>query len=217
MTEEKTDHKDDKTPAVADDEKVNVPKSALLGVKEELKKTKSERDNAIEQLELYKANPPTAHAPQAAPAPQQGIDALEDDDLVSVADWKQKEAQLRGEFQARLNEIQLATKDKDYVDTLKTYLPKVLERNPALRQAISTSSNPHELAYELAKAEKGTSKESDNKDKDAMAELDALLAGNDAPTSPSAAGGGGGIDKADLWKSLSDEDFEKEFQKIMNK
>ena len=153
-----------------------VPLSALMGVREELKSYKEKAqtlEQEMNQLRMAQrfAQPQPGQTPQdAATQHRQEADLLEslsdlsDDDLVDkkaiarVVKGLQERLsrpQTNDEVRAlkvELAKVQLSAKDPEYENTIKTYLPEMALQNPAIEQTLRALPNEQKLmaAYSFA-------------------------------------------------------------------
>ncbi len=202
-----------------DQEEEKVPVSAVKGIREELNQVKAQLQASQDQVRLYQAN-----APQQQPQSQEGtqskpdqvLEGMEDDDVITVADARKLARNLKAEVGTVLSELSMAARVPDYEEVISKHLPKVLQANPALAQAIRTSANPAILAYELGKTDPEYVK---TKAQAAQQQVANQVEKNlKEPGSASAAGGGGGgLSQADQFARMSDDDLEKHIANVKNR
>jgi len=200
-----------------EEEGQTVPVSALQAVREELQGVKEQLQASQDQIRLYQANPPQGGQQQQQQGQveqgTEGLAGMEDDDVITVADAKKLAAGLEARVGAVIGEMAMAAQNPDYNDVITNHLPKVIQANPALAQAIKSSQNPYVLAYELGKTNpEYVKKLAEKGQQETITTIEENLA---KPGSASAAGGGGGgISKADQYAQMSDDDLEKEIDAV---
>lgn len=212
-----------------------VPLSALMGVRDELKtyKEKSQSlESQIQQLRMQQQFYQQPAQPQV-PEKQQNEDLLNaledlsDDDLIdkkTVArvvkglqdriSQPQDNREIEG-LKFELAKVQLASKDKNYEATIKEYLPEIATQNPAIEQtlrAMPTRSQQLMAAYSFAimnpRYRQATGQETQNPQPSLLEQLDRILENQGKPKNPALATGGGSmIDGADRIATMSDAEF----------
>ena len=194
-----------------------VPVSVVQSIREEMSQVKDQLQVAQDQIRLYQANAETRQAEgEGAGKKGEVLTDMEDDDVITVADAKKLVAQVEAKVDKVLGEVTLSSQKSDYAEVIQNHLPVVLRANPALIDAISTSKNPHLLAYEIGKqdpeyvkkvAEKGQSEAARKAEENA----------NKPGSASQAGGGGGGLTKADQFEKMSDDDLEKHIESVKKK
>lgn len=151
-------------------------------------------------------------------APKEPDDSFGDEDLLTGADLKKalkktmsaKEKELQGtlsEMQAKIKLYEMRSRYSDYDEVVKNTL-NLAKQDPALAEAIQTSSNPHLLAYQLGRGATG------DKSK-ASVEAQKIVENAQKPGSLSAASAGSQtLSKVDYFANMSDADFEKHIAKV---
>ena len=142
----KEDVKENDVKEVA--EEVSVPVSVLQELRDKNKELTDNLSSSNDQLNLYKANVNQAAPAQQVPAKAEEAE-FEDNDVLTYKDMKGIIQKLDKRYQNAYNELQASTTNPDYSKTIKEYLPKVIENNPALKDAIMSSSDPYALSFEL--------------------------------------------------------------------
>jgi len=229
------------------DKEEMVPVSVVQGIREELNTQKRLNESISEQLNLYRAN--AAGGAQGGGAPsggdtKDGFDGMDEDDVLTVRDAKKIFGSLGSQLGNTLRDLQMGVTNPDYATIITTHLPNVLKGNPALAQAIKSSSNPQILAYALAKSDPAYLKtQSEGK---IPAELEAVLTkagvtdevkanilkqfkdtkglsdeaqriianAEKVGSASQAAGAGGGLDGATMYETMSDADLEKRIDEV---
>lgn len=107
-------------------------------------KAQQEQTEALKnhfQLMQWQQQQPKQQAPQN---PFQGKDPKES---ILVEDALRLAGDMEARFNAKLNEIQLASRNAQYKEVINKFLPKAAERNPDILSKIQTASDPLEMAY----------------------------------------------------------------------
>lgn len=200
-------------------EEVSVPVSVLQELRDKNKELTDNLSSSNDQLNLYKANVNQAAPAQQVPAKAEESE-FEDNDVLTYKDMKGIIQKLDKRYQNAYNELKSSTQNPDYSKTIKEYLPKVIENNPSLKNAIMSSSDPYTLSYELAKAvkDKGSKKATKDEKQENMSDIDKILENAKKPGSASQhSGAGGGLTAGDVYAKMSDEEFEKSVQDILRR
>lgn len=233
------------------DETRQVPLSVLKTVEGKLKETNSElerlREEAAEakrlreQLELARANPPAyPHYQQQPPQPAQPAQEepsfdFGDDDIIDGAKFKQILPTLASMLANKVNQsigvdnirqdlahMRLAQRDPDYEATIKTYLPKLVNEDPGIKQVIQTSQDPMGTALALSLREKRMQEMSQQAPPETkpttsfMDELTQIIENQGKPKSPSSAGSGAAaVTGADRFAHMTKEEFEAHKAKVL--
>ena len=138
------------------------------------------------------------------------VDAMSDDDVMTVGEMKKVLAQKEGQFNTTVKEMQMTMKYPDYQDIVTKHLPEVLRENPSLRQTLEQTQD-YELAYILAKKSDGYKKSHSTKKRNADAERILNNAGQSG--SLSSVGTTSPINTAKRYSKMSDDEFRKEVSK----
>jgi len=142
---------------------------------------------------------------------QDDFAGLDDNELVTVGEYKKHTARMADQFKMTLAEMQMAQKHPDYQQVITKYLPDVLKQNPRLRQTLE-STQDYELAYHLA-----TNSEAYRSDKDMGANKSAdakrIVENAERAGSLSSMGTTAPVADAKRYKDMSD----SEFRKLVNK
>ena len=201
-----------------------VPVEVVEKLREELKQVKDEGELLKEQVELYKANM------DIKPKEEKPDTDIKDDDVITYAEAKKLIADASKGIAGTLQQLEFAQTNTDFNEVITKYLPDLLKKEPALTDAIKTSSNPALLAYKLAKSSSAYQKDAaagqlggeeqkaeELRAKAAKGDTDAqkLLEKMGKPGSASQAGGaGGGVSSGEFYNNMSDEDFEARIAEI---
>jgi len=122
-----------------------VPVTALQAERRERQQLQEQNKLLQDHMTLMQANT----TPQSAP--QDGMAAMSDDDVLTVGEAKKFLGQIQNNYQTSVEELRVQTKYKDYNDVVTKYLPDVIKNNPGLKATLKNDPNKHELAYYLAK------------------------------------------------------------------
>ncbi len=189
---------------------------ALADQVEKLKvERETDRKDHQLQLDMLRAN----SAPrQEQPAPKNMFDGMQDTDIPNVAEirreWEGREMQ----YQARIQELQVAQFHPDYAEVVEKFAAPLLKEKPVLLNSVLGADNKALALYEIGKLAQ-------------QAKSIPAAAPLQAPPAPSAAssahnaqrivenarkpgtlasvGGQSALSKADYFASMSDSDFMK--------
>lgn len=181
-----------------------VPVSALQAERRERQALQEKMRMLEDHVQLMQAN-------QTRPK-QDEYDGLADDDVLTVGEAKKFMKNMQQNYQMGIEELRISQKYPDYQKVVKDYLPKVIEKNPALKTTLQNDPNRYELAYYLAKRsdEYLAAHEQTKQSADAKRILD------NAQQSPSLASVGhasAASSASQGYKRMSDDDF----MKLVNK
>lgn len=121
------------------------------------------QDTRDQQLAVYQNYMNQQQAQQAQAPQRSALDDIADDDVLTGSDLKrtmssmlsQKETEMQSALQAQEQKIalmEMRSKHSDYDESVQRAV-KLAETNPGLASALSSSSNPQLLAYELGRAQ----------------------------------------------------------------
>jgi hypothetical protein len=228
--------------AAAGSDKV-VPLAVVETIREELKSWKDiarEQQQTIQSLQAPTGKTADGGTPTKEEDPiEKAFAGMENDDVVTVESVKkivsaltQSAPKAKTGPDPAVAELAVAMEYPEYRQVVKDYLPELLKQKPHLASAIRNSENPYLTAMDLAKTSpkylkdqaaanaKGTEGKPDS-DKgdgsDASAEDAAKKAVENLKkpgTGHEFGGAGGGLGKAHLYESMSDEDFEKRVAEV---
>lgn len=213
-----------------------VPLSALMGVRDELKTYKEKATSLEGQLNNLKmqqrfSQPQPGRGPtqqqQAESDLLESLSDINDDEFVDkkaiakvVRGLQQRMTQPQGNEEVanlrfELAKVQLSSKDPDYEKTIKTYLPEVAMQNPAIEQTLKAMPTKeqqlmaaHAFAMTNPKYQQAKTG-TDNTKETLLDQLDKILNNQSKPKNPAGAGGGGSVvDGADRVASMSSEEFD---------
>ncbi|MFP4086391.1 MAG: hypothetical protein ACLFUL_06315 [Desulfobacteraceae bacterium] len=192
-------------------------------MREELNQIKQQNQLLQQQVQFYQANMgqglPQGQQSQQAQDPFAGLD---EDDVVDVPTMKKIFNQFQQTTSQQLREIQLRAQFPDIEQTIQTYLPNALNKNPSLQKALRQSGDPL-LAYQIATYEKelqegangqgqGNGQGQQGQGQDTTQRI---LDNLGKPQNPGSTGGGGsGVDAADAYLNMSDDDLEKRIARV---
>ena len=230
-------------------EVVNVLKTVrgeLSAAKQRAADLEAKLNDAQRQQYQSQPVPPAAPAvPQNQPAPPappvDPLDGVGDDEVVFAKDVRrvlqslQQSAQppnvegVVGPIANRLAMLELQLQDNNYVSTIQTYLPDLLNERPDLRSVIEASPNKLQTAlsiarlspkYIAAQQQAAASKEEQNAPPpDVLAQLQQMIDNSSLPGSPGGASGGGGSAGSGFgakdWSKATDEEVDAEIARVM--
>jgi len=195
-------------PETIQEEPRTVPLEALES--ERGKRQRLEEENRLikENLELLKAsqsrNVPKKEEQEA------DFDGLEDDDIMTVKEFKKRSSKLTNQFQTTVKELQMAQRNPDYQEVITKYLPEVIKSNPSLRHTLEQSQD-YELAYYLAKNSEGYRNATMSEKIHSDAER--ILKNSKTGSGISSVGASTPVSQAKRYKDMSDD----EFRRLMDK
>ena len=144
----------DTTPVMEKSEAIQEPSKQELNFKalrEEVDRIKQERDSERNEyklnLELLKAN----MQPKQAEAQKPIFEGLSKTDIPNVGDVEKVFMQREAEYQARIEELQVAQRYPDYAEVMEKHLTPLLKQKPHLAEGIQGARNKAQYAYELGK------------------------------------------------------------------
>lgn len=178
-----------------------VPLDALEA--ERAKRQRLEEENYLmrENLQLLKASKEKEASKQDQ---QEDLESLEDDDILTVKQFKKLSEKMSKQFKTSLDELQMAQKYPDYQETITKYLPEIIKSNPSLKNTLQKTQD-YELAYYLAKNSDGYRNAQNTQKRNADAER--IL--KNANSSPGLSGVGAStpVSQAKRYKDMSDQEF----------
>lgn len=186
------------------------PEGEKEGLLSALQAERQQRQHLQEQIQMLNHQVSSLRYQSEAPKKKDPLDGVEDDEILTVGMGKNYTSQLMKQFKDEVEELKTSLKHPDYADTVKKYLPKVLEKAPGMTDAIRNSPNPYETAYYLATHSEDYLKDKAiEKSPQAQKVLDQQMkAGNLSSAGTSAPKG-----QVSGYSHLSD----KEFKQLMNK
>lgn len=177
-----------------------VPLDALES--ERAKRQRLEEENRLmrENLDLLKASQ-ERHAPKEK---EQELDGLEDDDILTVKEFKKLSSKMTNQFKTTLSELQMAQKNPDYQEVITKYLPEVIKSNPSLRDTLQKTQD-YELAYYLAKNSDGY--RNAHMSTKINSDAERILKNTQSSGGISSVGASTPVSQAKRYKDMSDEEF----------
>jgi len=195
----------------------NRQEQNFKALREEVDRIKVERETErreySQNLDMLKAN-----MAQNMPRPEKPkmFGDMKDDDIPNVGElrnaWNQKES----EYQARIEELQVAQEHPDYAEVVEKFALPLVKSKPHLAQGILGAENKALFIYELGKmaqqlqtsqAPPSPPQPPPQAIKSSQAER--IVENARKPGTLSGAGGQGTLSKADYYATMSDEEFMK--------
>lgn len=179
-------------------------------LREEVDRIKAERETEKreyqQQLELLHANlnsrQPVNSEPQRS---KRMFDGMEETDIPNVSEIRKAWEQRESEYQAKIEELEIAQRYPDYAEVLEKYLVPLIKEKPHLAGGIQGASNKALFAYELGKMRQQQVAQQVATPKSTVAQK--IVENSRKPGTLSSAGGQGALSKADYYASMSDTDF----------
>jgi len=202
-----TEVKEEAQPEQQEKEQM-VPLSALQS--ERALRQQKEQDLQLlrDNFEIYRAN--MQH--QREKKPPEGLDAMSENDVLTVGEYKKSIEGLSRQYQLTIEELRMTQKYPDYQEVVTKHLPEVLKINPALEGTLRATQD-YELAYYLAK--NSESYKADTKKKQIHADAERIVQNSQKTGSLSSVGSASPISQAKRYREMSEADFMKEVQKNM--
>lgn len=201
----------EKQPEAVQETPVNPQAENFRALREEVDRIKAEKEAERKeyqlQLEMLRANLNQQQKQPEAP-PKRMFEGMRDDDVPSVAEIRQEWAQREADYQAKLEELQVAQMHPDYAEVIEKYTLPLVKQKPHLVEGIQRSSNKAFMAYELGKMaqqlqtiQQPTPAKSENAQR--------IVENSRKPGTLSQAGGQAALSQADYFATMSDADFMK--------
>jgi len=183
------------------DQAKQVPLSALES--ERAKRQNYEEENRLlkENYELLKAQQPTQ---SDLPPKKDDYDSLEDDDIMTVRDFKKISSKMKNQFSSTVEELKMAQRHPDYQEVISKFLPEVIKTNPKLRETLQQTQD-YELAYYLAKNSDSYRNSVGSSSINEKAER--IIKNSQASSGLSSVGSSTPVNQAKRYKDMSDQDF----------
>lgn len=219
-------------------DEVQNGKTQISELKQQLQQAMMMQNMAFSQQQSAPGGPQAPVVQQPAQQPAEMFSGLEDDDLISVAEMRQfmksmKPPDIQGAIQPinqELARIQVHMRDPNYENTIRTYLPEIINVNPAWRTIIENAPNP--LVAALAVAQTNPRYQATlqptgqpagqpaQQPPDILADLQRIIENAAAPASPASQGGPGAMQGYDRFRpanqgGMNDEDFDREVDRVM--
>jgi hypothetical protein len=224
---------------------VTVPLEVVTKLKDELKSVKGDRDKFSQELNLFKANAqfqpqtqqPPAQKPDETPQKTALFEGLDDDELPNVGELKKVLEGLNQRPQpqsdpmvqnlaATVAKIQMRQIDPAFEQTIKTYLPEMINAKPEYQQLLQAQQNDPfgfmETAHTIAKMNpkyqeaQTAGDKNDDKTPDPMEQLNQILENANKPGSPAQVGGTNAINAADRFAKMTKEEFEAHKARVIS-
>lgn len=189
-------------------EGTTVPLGALQAEREQ-------RQGLQEELRVIKDHLGLLQAQQSQAAQQPAkddMDALSDDDVLTVGEAKKFLSKMSKQHQMSIEELKITQKHPDYSDVVTKYLPEVLKQNPGLRKTLQDSQD-YELAYYLAS--KSDDYKADHKKNRKSADAERIVQNAQQPGSLSSVGSTTPMNQAKHYRDMSDSDFRQQVARNM--
>lgn len=185
------------------DQVKQVPLSAL-------ESERAKRQSYEEEIRLLKENYELMRAQQQTqskvPSQKDDYDSLDDDDIITVKDFKKISSQMKSQFQSTVEELRMAQKHPDYQEIITKYLPNVIKNNPKLRDTLQKTQD-YELAYYIAK--NSDEYRSANASTGIHEKAERILKNSQNSAGISSVGSSTPVNKAKSYKSMSDDEFKQ--------
>jgi hypothetical protein len=193
------DH-DQEPEAIIENKPRTVPLDALQSERATRQRLEEENRLMKENLALLKA----AQDRQPPPAPPKNdLEEMNDDDILTVKEFKNLSTKMSNQFKSSLVEIQMAQKYPDYQEVITKYLPEVIKTNPNLRDTLQKTQD-YELAYYLAKNSEGYRNSQTKVNPDA----ERILKNSQSSGGLSSVGASTPVSQAKRYKDMSNAEFE---------
>lgn len=178
-----------------------VPLDALES--ERAKRQRLEEENRLmkENYELLKAS-----QQKNIPKQENDLDGLDDDDILTVSQFKKLSAKMSNQFKTSLDELQMSQRNPDYQEVVTKYLPEVIKSNPSLRETLQKTQD-YELAYYLAKNSEGYRNANNTQKRNSDAER--IIKNSEASGGLSSVGASTPVSQARRYRDMSDQEFQK--------
>jgi hypothetical protein len=176
-----------------------------------LKSERAERQRLQDELKMIQENMNLMLAQQQRQnKPQEEFSGLQDDDVLTVGEFKKAIGQYEKQYTMSLKELKIAQQHPDYQEVVTKYLPEVLKQNPSLKSSLAASQD-FELAYYLAKNSEAYKQAKKQVKKNADAER--IVQNSQRAGTISSVGQTSPISEAKRYRDMSDSDF----RQLMNK
>ena len=199
MASDAAGHEDGNEGVHADTAQEMVPVSALQA-------ERANRQQLQEQVKMLQDHVALVQANQRQ-APQEPVSNLSDDDILTVGEAKKYISQMQQNYQMSVEELRAQQKYQDYNEVVSTYLPEVINKNPALKSTLQNDPNKYELAYFLAK--NSESYRDANKRTKKSAEAQRMVDNSNRAGNLSSVGSTAPKSQVAAYKHMSDDEFMK--------
>lgn len=206
--------KEDPKPLVVEEQKSSEPSKQELNFKalrEEIDRVKAEKEEIKANMELLRANIVQQQHTKDFPKQPKMFEGMNDDDIPNVKDieaaWNRREA----DYQARIEELQVAQTHPDYAEVMEKYTAPLLKQKPHLAEGIIGAKNKALHAYELGKMHQMGQKQEvpvrEVKPPEPSKVAQKIVENARKPGNLSSAGGQSILSKADYYATMSDKEF----------
>lgn len=209
----------DKTEATVVENKVaSEPTKQELNFKalrEEIDRVKAEKEDLRANIDLMRANMANIQQQQhkqEAPKQERLFEHLKGDDIPNVQDIEAAWSRRESDYQARIEELQVAQKYTDYAEVMEKYTAPLLKQKPHLAEGILGAKNKALQAYELGKMHQMAQQQPQIQQPVAVEPskvAQKIVENARKPGSLSSAGGQSALSQADYFATMSDNEFMK--------
>jgi hypothetical protein len=196
-------------PQPAQEETPSKQELNFKALREEVDRMKADRDKERsefqQQIDMYRANAPKQESHQE----RKMFEGLKDDDIPSVGDIERAFKQKEENYQARIEELQVAQQYSDYNEVLQKYVAPLIQQKPHLAGMIQGAPNKALAAYELGQmARQSQEAKVVTQEQTKKSDIAQKIVENSRkPGTLSSAGGQSVLSKADYYSSMSDKQF----------
>lgn len=180
------------------------------------KALRDEVAKAIQEREYWKGRAESAQPTQRQEQPTKP-DPLNDIDIddwakgkavkEAVMDLREENRRLRAEMADNMAALNARSQYSDWKEMVTQHVPELTNKNPIFAEMIDRASNPYEAAYLLAQLNAG--KQQVQQKPQIHPDAQRAMQNSQKPRSPSTLGGKSTLSQADMYASMSDEDFMK--------
>jgi hypothetical protein len=182
-------------------------------IREELAKLKEEREYWKGQADAFIKAPNLRQEPPSHQEQYNPLNDIDDDDWAKGKSVKQafeyqeqKLQRLKTELDDKLAAFESKSSHQDWNQQVTQHVPQLTSKNPLFAEMIQKVSNPYEAAYLLAEL---NARASAVQQPQMSSDAQRAIANAQKPQSVATVGGRGKLSEADLYASMSDEDFMK--------
>lgn len=182
-------------------------------LREELATIKAEKDRLERDFGDFRHSQERVQRQPETPR-KRVVDEINNDDLVTGAQFKQAMAEREAEYQLMLGELQVKSQHPDYDEVTAKYGVPLIEKEPDLAQGFLASGNKAAYLYKLGKMamlaeQRPMAPESVHEAPQPSKTAQRIVENAKKPgTLSSPTGGAGNLSKADYYASMSDADFQ---------
>jgi len=185
-------------------------------LREELAQFKQERDRYREEAEALRRD--VQRKPEAPR--KRAIDDIQNDDLVTGAQFKAIMQEREAEYQMMLGELQVKSQNPDYDEVTAKYGVPLIEKEPDLAQGFLASNNKAAYLYKIGKmamlAEQRQQPEPVAAPPQPSQAAKRIVENSRKPgTLSNTVGGAGTLSKADYYATMSEADFKALIERNM--